>query len=229
LTHQDIAAIFHRHSLWRDGRNGGVRADFSYKDLRGADLMGADLRGADLMGADLAGADLTGANLTGANLRGANLTGANLRGADLMGADLRGANLTGANLTGANLRGANLWRADITGADLTRATLPSFQLPDGELIAYKSVQEVIVTLRIPPEAKRTASLVGTKCRAEWAEVLSIDGERSEVTSNPQNGVPLTYTVGKTVFPDSYDPDIRVECTHGVHFFRTREEAVKSGF
>lgn len=25
-------------------------------------------------------------------------------------------------------------------------------------------------------------------------------------------------------PDKFDPDVRVECSHGIHFFLTREEA-----
>ena len=33
-----------------------------------------------------------------------------------------------------------------------------------------------------------------------------------------------YRVGEIVRPDSYDPDIRVECSHGIHFFITRKEA-----
>jgi hypothetical protein len=33
-----------------------------------------------------------------------------------------------------------------------------------------------------------------------------------------------YVEGATYHPDTYDDDIRVECTHGVHFFLTREEA-----
>jgi hypothetical protein len=33
-----------------------------------------------------------------------------------------------------------------------------------------------------------------------------------------------YKTGCEVFPDSFDPDPRVECSHGIHFFITREEA-----
>lgn len=34
----------------------------------------------------------------------------------------------------------------------------------------------------------------------------------------------TFNAGKIVRPDKYDSDPRVECTHGIHFFLTREEA-----
>ena len=180
-----------------------------------ANLWRADLWRADLTGADLRGADLTGADLTDADLRGAYLTDADLTGADLRGAYLRGAYLTRANLTGAYLR-----RADLTGADLTGAHLPHFQIPqEGELIVWKSTQEGLVKLRVPPAAKRTASLVGRKCRAEFVEVL----EAPEGAVSRYDG-DIMYVPGENVRSDKYDGDIRVECTHGIHFFLTREEA-----
>lgn len=160
------------------------------------------------------GANLRGADLNFSILRGANLSGANLSDANLRMADLRGANLTGANLRGADLRDANL-----SGARLSGAQLPRFQIPEeGELIVYKKLKrDVICRLRVPPEAKRTASLVGRKCRAEFVEVLSGEGD-----SLYDEGT--TYTVGSVIRPNRYDPDIRVECTNGIHFFLTREEA-----
>jgi len=70
---------------------------------------------------------------------------------------------------------------------------------------------------IPDDARRTASIVGRKCRAEYAIVLDGNG-RSTYDSQ------MSYIVGEKVVPDAYDPDIRVECTSGIHFFLTREEA-----
>jgi hypothetical protein len=200
-------------------------ANLSYANLYDANLSGANLRGANLRGANLYGANLYGANLRGANLydadlRGANLRGANLRGANLYGANLYGANLRGANLSGADLRGANLSGADLRGANLSDCKGLAFQIPqEGELIVYKRVRGGVCKLRVPPEAKRTATPVGRKCRAEWVEVLEA----------PENGEGLhdsrvIYRAGEIVRPDKYDDDIRIECTHGIHFFLTREEA-----
>jgi hypothetical protein len=149
-----------------------------------------------------------------ANLRKANLWGANLREANLWGADLRGA-----NLQEADLRGANLQEADLRGADLRGANLPNYQLPRGDLRVYKKADGKIVHLLIPRHIKRTASLVGRKCRAAAAYVLAIEGDEP-VTS--ERG--LQYAIGEWVYPDSYDPDPRIECSHGIHFFLTREEA-----
>ena len=176
--------------------------------LREANLRKADLREADLRGAKLRGAELEAADLRWANLRWADLEGADLYGADLEGADLRGADLHGADLPGANLR-----RADLHGANLT-----PFQLPEGVLTVWKVVAGNIVCLSIPAEARRTATPIGRKCRAEYADVISIEGGRPATTRG------LEYVVGQRVTPDNYDPDIRLECTNGIHFFTTREEA-----
>ncbi len=194
--------------------------DLGGADLYGANLGGANLYGANLYGANLRGANLYGANLYGANLYGADLYGANLGGADLYGANLRGANLGGADLYGADLGGANLGGANLGGANLGEVKNLFFQIPqEGELIAWKKVCGGVVKLRVPPEAKRTTTPVGRKCRAEWVEVLEApeDGRGKHDSS-------VIYRAGEIVRPDKYDPDIRVECTHGIHFFLTREEA-----
>ena len=187
---------------------------------KGATTVAAALAMALAAGANLRSANLSGANLSGANLRSANLSGANLSGANLRSAYLSGANLSGAYLSGANLSGADLRSADLSGADLKDVRELHYQIPqEGELIVWKAVAGGVCKLRIPPEAKRTATPIGRKCRAEWVEVLEA----------PENGAGLhdrsvIYRAGEVVRPDKYDPDPRLECTHGIHFFQTREEA-----
>jgi len=199
--------------------------------LRGAYLTGADLRGADLRGANLRGADLTDAYLTGADLRGADLRGADLRDANLRGADLRGAYLRGADLTGADLRGADLRGANLRGADLKKIQ-PYFQIiPEGgAFIAWKKGHNddggCLIKLEIPAKAKRHNSLGGRKCRAEFARVLDIrnsKGNKIKECGGTHNNR-FIYRVGETVIPDKYDPNPLVECSNGIHFFISQQEA-----
>jgi hypothetical protein len=101
--------------------------------------------------------------------------------------------------------------------------LPYFSIvPEaGEFLAYKKLQNgVIATLAIPKDAKRTSSLVGRKCRAEFAVVV----ELSSGTEGRSKHNGMIYRVGETVRPDRYDDDVRVECTGGIHFFITKREA-----
>ena len=152
-----------------------------------------------------------------ADLRGANLYGADLRGANLHEADLHEANLHGVDLRRANLHGADLHEADLHGADL-----PYFQIPqDGTLIVWKKINSILIKLLIPEDVKRTGSLTGRKCRAEYAEILEVQNDENKISGGYAD---LTYEEGETIHPDSYDGDIRIECTHGIHFFLTKEEA-----
>jgi len=171
---------------------------------------GADLDGANLRYADLHGANLRGADLRRADLRYANLHGADLRGADLHGADLRGADLRYANLDGADLRGAK-------GLDVFTVAAP-----EGALIGWKKCRNgVLVKLAIPADARRVNAIGSRKCRAEFADVLEVIGaDFGKGIHDPE----FFYAPGARVVPRSYDPDNRVECSGGIHFFITRGEA-----
>ena len=200
-------------------------------DLRGAYIGGADFRGADLGdaylgGAYLGGADFRGADFRGAYLRGADLRGAYLRGADFRGADFRGADLRGADLRGAYLRGADLGDADFRGAK----DIPFIPLScpsDGEFIGWKKVSNKLVRLLIPSDAKRSSS-TSNKCRCDKAKVLEItdlDGSNPITSVINNNYVETQYVVGEMVYPDSFDENRWNECSHGIHFFINKQEAI----
>ena len=142
-----------------------------------------------------------------------------LVGANLSGTDLRGANLYGANLTGANLRGANLDRANLENVK----GLAQFRIvpSEGAFVGWKKLfNGAIVRLVIPHDAARVNAYGSRKCRAEKAFVYEIFGEPS-VSKHDHT---FEYKQGEEVIPGSFDPDPRVECSHGIHFFITREEA-----
>ena len=207
MTKEQLNEILDKHKKWINDELDGERAD---------------LRGADLRGASLQGANLRGANLQEANLQGANLWGANLWRADLWGADLQGANLRGADLRGASLREAN--------------NIPDYVCPiccpeEGSFTGFKKAYwngtPVIVKLQIPADAKRSSATT-RKCRCSKATVISItdmldvDKFQMAVSIHDNNFI---YEVGKTVVVDDFDEDRWNECSTGIHFFITRDEAV----
>jgi len=162
--------------------------------------------------------------LMGSNLRYVDLRRANLRGADLRGAILRDAILRDAILRDANLQGANFQGADLRRSNLQDANLPHFQIcpMQGDFIAYKATIEGIVKLLITAKAKRTSSLVGRKCRAEFAKVIALP--RGITQAHSKHDENFVYKKGEIIKPENYDDDIRIECSHGIHFFVTRKEA-----
>ena len=176
-------------------------------------------------------ANLSGADLSGADLSGANLWGANLSGADLSRADLSGANLWGANLSGADLSRADLSRADLSRADLSGAINLNYPIacPEkGSFTAFKKASGYIVELEIPEDALR-CSASSRKCRCSKAKVISItnlDGSATDVSSVHSNyDNTFIYTIGEIVKVDNFNENRWDECSAGVHFFITRQEAV----
>ena len=256
ITTERFNDILAKHTEWANSCGmKGVRANLWSADLNGADLKGADLRGADLWSASFWNANLEGANLSGANLRDANLESANLSGADLRGADLNDADLTYTDLKSANLWGADLWCADLSGADLRGADLRYANLeganlsgadlrdakinfhiacPEkGSFIAFKKAgnnyNNYIVELLIPEDARR-CSATSRKCRCDKAKVLSItkiDGTSDGVdTVYSIYDETFAYKIGELVEVKDFDDNRWNECSTGIHFFLTRQEAVE---
>ena len=226
--------ILEAHKKWLRGEVGGVRADLREADLREADLSWANLSGADLREADLSRADLSRANLSGADLSRANLSGADLRWANLREADLREADLRWADLKWANLSRANLSGANLREANLREAKgiyLPQVCPEKGSFTAFKKAGgDTIVELLIPEDALRS-SATGRKCRCSKAKVVAFTGLNGEempgVTSVPSNwNNSFIYTIGETVEVPHFDTNRWNECAPGIHFFITREEAVR---
>lgn len=218
----DIELILEKHAKWARGEDGGERADLCGANLRCANLSDADLRSADLCGADLRGANLSGGNLRNANLCCANLCCANLRGADLCGANLSGADLRDANLCDAKNTNKTAW-------DAYTAFYP-LQCPEtGSFIGYKKAADKIVMLEICADAKRS-SATSRKCRCSKAKVLSItrlDGSDSGLTEVRSNySKEFIYRVGEIAEVPDFDDNRWNECAAGIHFFITRDEAVK---
>ena len=221
LSKEELQEILEKHKKWLAGKDGGERAD-----LRWADLSGADFRGTELREADFRGTDLREAELREADLRGADFRGAELREADFREADLRGADFRGADLRGADFRGADLREADLEGADIY---CPIACPESGSFIGYKSAGGYIVKLRILEDAKRS-SATSRKCRCDKAEVVAIensDGTVASVDSVKSNhDRRFIYRIGEVVCVDNFDNNRWNECAAGIHFFITRDEAVR---
>ena len=99
---------------------------------------------------------------------------------------------------------------------------------DGAFIGWKKVCGNLIKLEIPEDARR-CSATSQKCRCDKAKVLSVwnmrlEEEVSKVV-NHAYGQDTLYKVGKMVYPDSFDEDRWNECSHGIHFFINKQDAI----
>jgi len=224
MNAKGLKTVLTAHVRWLGNYKEGKRADLRGMDLRGMGLRYRDLRYADFQGADLRNVNLRGTNLRGTNLRGAdlrrtNLRDANLRDADLMYANLRRTNLRDADLRGADLRNTCLLGANLQNVKIDYGTAGVHPAPEGKLRAWKKIDAWIIELIIPEAARRSCATT-RKCRAEYAKVISIGGKKKGKFAHRG----CVYECGKVVYPDSFDDDRWNECSHGIHFFLSREEA-----
>ena len=128
------------------------------------------------------------------------------------------ADLTGANLYGANLKGAE------------NLNFPIACPEEGSFVGFKKCRgDLIVELEIPEDALRSSATT-RKCRCSKAKVLSItnlDGSKSKCTeATSKRDSSFVYKVGETVEVPNFDTNRFNECSTGIHFFITREEAEK---
>ena len=141
------------------------------------------------------------------------------------------ADLSGADLSGADLSGANLSMADLSDISYNENTaFYAMVCPEkGSFIGYKKASGKIIELMITENAKRSSATT-RKCRCSEAVVLSItnvdgtnfDGEK--VVSDYDKS--FVYEVGKTISVDNFNDNRWEECAAGIHFFITRDEAVR---
>ena len=172
----------------------------------------------------------------------------------IIGDDFRGRAFDNQNLRVENFRYCDLRGADLSKAIIDFTTcfddaifdehtkmpdIPMTCPEEGEFIGYKKAMRFafrdtwtpsarcIVKLLIPADAKRSSG-VGRKCRCDKAKVLeitTIDGKPVEAAASMYNKL-FVYILGETVGVCDFDECRWHECTRGIHFFMTREEAVE---
>lgn len=230
-----LRAILFAHRKFLEG-NGGVCADLRGVNLSKVNFSGQDLRRANLSRCNFEGADLRKALFDHANLSGVNFHRALIKGASFREAvlarsflafvDFDGVDFTGAEFRGADLRGAN-WNGSVIAQDGDKKLQALFRIvPEGDIIGWKKLRAgLIAKLLIPKEAKRSNGF-GRRCRAEFAHVLYIVDEhgRQIKTGVSKRDEKLFYKTGEKVEPSGYDEDWKKECSEGINFFVTLEEA-----
>lgn len=137
------------------------------------------------------------------------------------------------NLDDSNVRNSNFNNIRLIGNSGSLLNCPE----EGSFIGFKGLcgknrrNLLICKLEIPMDAKRSSAF-GRKCRCSKAKVLEILAMDDEYnfTIPVEKGFSLhelgfEYKVGEMIYPDSFDDDRWVECSNGIHFFMTKQEAI----
>ncbi len=204
---------------------------FKDMDLSGWDLSGIDFTLSSFRNVDLSGADLSRATVENVLLDGCSVKGAVFRNADMKTASMRYCDMTGCDIRGADLFGAVLEHAKLDGiiSDEETRWFRMHCPKEGAILGYKKcVNDRLVQLLIPADAKRTSATLPS-CRCSKAKVLTIKSfdsakEFDEAWSLVDEN--FVYHKGEWVEVLDFNEDRWMDSTTGIHFWMTREEAIR---
>lgn len=234
ITKKELKEVLVKHLKWLHHEDDGQQADLSEVDLSHADLSMYNLSYANLCYSNLRYADLMHTNLSHADLHNTDLSYANLRYTDLSDANLKETCLLSVNLSGSILSNADLYKAYLTDAILSDTILDEKDrirkgiILEEDLKGYKQCQKGLIVELIIPKGSIVFSINKSKCRTNRAKVVSItdiNGEAIYDKAVSYHDDTFTYEVGKEYEIENFNLMYNVECSSGIHFFRTRQEAV----
>lgn len=218
--------------------------NMSHISLCCADMGYSNMSGTDMSHANMSGANISGTNMRGTNMRGANMNGANMSYSDMCCADMRYADMGYSNMSYVDMRDADMCYSNMSYVDVRCANMCSagmcganthniiyneatsffaIQCPEeGSFTGYKKCQGKLVTLQITEDAERS-SATSRKCRCSKAKVISIEDGLTSIVSNYDKN--FMYVVGEVAEVKDFDKDRWNECSTGIHFFITKQEAI----
>ena len=205
---------------------------FTDLDFSNANFNGADIRNSKFYNCNLSRASFYETRMEGTSMANCNASLARFMRAKMMCMHFMRVNFTHADFTHANLHEATLADCDLSDITISYDTIGLQDAPEGELVGWGMKHNYLIKMIIPKTAKRSWATT-RKLRAEYVIVESIIdtmGGRPVDTidhySDHRKGYSATvYTVGQTTMPDKWDDDRWNECSHGIHFFLDKREAL----
>lgn len=151
-------------------------------------------------------------------------------------------------ISNVKFRETNLSKVDFKNANISNiygnvhTQFYHLQCPEeGSFIGFKKVETInstenkyyILKLFIPEDAKRS-SATSRKCRASYVKTLKIEeydknGNFIKEVNEVENRMYLEktlYKVNEFTYPSDFDENRWDECSEGIHFFITKEEAIQ---
>ncbi len=159
-------------------------------------------------------------------------------------ADIKGSSFYTATLIGANFKNSKIddetifSQSHISNIQYNNPPISIACPEEGSFIGFKVglmynaedlLTFVLIKLEIPADAKRSSG-TGKKCRCSKATVLDI----TDLSSNEQHiekavslySKAFEYKVGETVHVDDFDDNRWDECSAGIHFFMSKDDAIR---
>lgn len=127
-NNEELREILDRHEDWLNGKEGGVRADFSTKGLYRLDFSNANLKWAIFDAAYVWFCDFSNSNLHEASMRQSQFYGCAFCNSEMNGIDAGCSSLINCNFYNAKLRSSNFYMTRLTSSSFLKADLESAEI-----------------------------------------------------------------------------------------------------
>lgn len=229
-------------------------ANFSGADLTGANFDDAHLADANFSHANLHhtsfyGSFLASADFSYSTIMLSDFNSTHLNYANFNHSIIKHTNFSGADLTGVDFTKAKGSLLDYRKGKILKESIIGYKLCISKKHKCINMNYPIVKLEIPKGAV-VFSINGNKCRTNKAKVIDIEGfdiiydryypedlvkylidkERQNYPRayNIDSAFYLSYYIGDEININDFDLRYNQECSTGIHFFMTREEAIEYG-
>lgn len=198
------------------------KVKFGKINLKNGDISNTKFFYCDVSAINFENCNMTNCTFENCKFDGTTLEGATLANANLVASSIRNCNLKNCNIKGANLYAAVLENSNLEGIIFDDKT-QYFKLYCPEQGAFlgckKCLDNRLVTLLIPQEAKRTSSTLRT-CRTNKTKVLKItDFTEQQQFTEAWSFVDdnFAYRVGEWLEIKNFNDDRWFDSTTGIHF------------
>jgi uncharacterized protein YjbI with pentapeptide repeats len=203
--------------------SGFYQADLLDAHLNDATIINSDMSCAKLKYIDLQKATIKNTSIIESDLQSALLRNATLEDVNLFRADLQFAHLEDASLSRVNLENSNLEDTHLSENEECRRGL----ILKEDMIGYKKCRDNRIVKLCVPKGAVVFSINNYKCRTNIAKVLEITNLAGKVCRVAYSNYEpdFKYKVGEIVEVEDFALRYNLECASGIHFFRTKEEAI----
>lgn len=250
IFQEELDKMIDEHEMWLENPEKGNRLILDKYDLSSLNIENRNLKrvmfcNCNMNKMRISHCDMSLTYFSSSNMGRIFFENCNFLDMDFIENNLRGARFFKSKLDNVDLMNSNLSNAKIRDCELKNIRVNSYtsfyslQCPEeGSFIGFKKASilevsgeiiEVIVKLQITEDSLRS-SATSRKCRCSKAKVLSIsylDGTECPkgTIAHSQYDSDFIYKIGDILEIKNFDENRWEECSTGIHFFITREEAV----
>ena len=196
----------------------------------------SNLAGAEFLNVSFKDVDFDGCDMRSVGYFKSKLKSVAMRKCIMLKNDFRITSFEDVLINESNLDDSDVRESNFDNVRLIRSSGTLLKCPEeGSFIGFKKIflgnNPLLCKLEIPADAKRSSAF-GRKCRCSKAKVLEIWGKDCDgdylvpISRGYSHHDPtFEYKVGETIYPDSFDDNRWDECSNGIHFFITKQEAI----